>query len=118
MDENYKFCRKFEMGVLLDKSVDYINKNYRAKKQPLSAEADMKDPKNQSRLEVWSATDKKIGSITQESQNLLSLNPFMQFVKARTDKNAVLVKAEVARITRLRLERAKKVEEEQAAAAK
>jgi len=105
MNDNYKFSRKFELSVLGEEVVDMLNKNFVCTKIELPADADMKLAKNQARIEIWSATDKKVGSITIENEATLNKTPFMGFLKVRIAKNQSLVKAEVARITKLRAEK-------------
>jgi hypothetical protein len=105
MNDNYKFSRKFELSVLGEEVVDTLNKNFVCTKIELPGDADMKLAKNQARIEIWSATDKKVGSITIENEATLNKTPFLGFLKVRIAKNQSLIKAEVARITKLRAER-------------
>ena len=105
MNDNYKFSRKFELGVLGEEIVDMLNKNFVCKKVELPAEADMKIAANQARIEVWSPTEKKVGSIGIEQVAMLNKTPFIGFMKVRMAKSESLVKSEIARITKLRKEK-------------
>ncbi|NUN51397.1 MAG: hypothetical protein HUU06_01240 [Planctomycetaceae bacterium] len=116
MDENYKFSRKFELGVLSEQIVEVLNKNFTCAKVVLPAEADMKKVENQARIEIWSPTKEMIGRITLDQDSVLNKSPFISFLKLRIAKSEKLVKNEIARIEKLRKERAKKVEDEKAAA--
>jgi hypothetical protein len=118
MDENYKFARKFEMGVLGEETVDFLNKNFRCKKVELPGDADMKLEKNQARIEIWSPTDKKVGVINRDNEGTLNKTPFMGFAKVRLVKSDRLVKDEIARITKLRKEKAEQKKETAKDAAK
>jgi hypothetical protein len=102
MNDNYKFSRKFELSVLGEELVDALNKNFVCKKVELPPEADMKIAANQARIEIWSPTEKKIGTIGIEQEAQLNKTPFLGFLKVRMTKSESLVKAEIARITKLR----------------
>ncbi len=102
MNDNYKFSRKFELSVLGEEIVDMLNKNFVCTKIELPAEADMKLAKNQARIEIWSPTEKKVGFIGVDQVSMLNKTPFMGFMKVRAAKSEALVKAEIARITKLR----------------
>jgi hypothetical protein len=115
MDENYKFSRKFELGVLSEQIVETLNKNFTCAKFVLPAEADMKKVENQARIEIWSPTKEMIGRITLDQDSVLNKSPFIGFLKLRIAKSEKLVKNEIARIEKLRKERARKIEEEKAA---
>jgi hypothetical protein len=104
MDVNYKFARKFELGVLGEEVVDTINKNFVAKKVALPADGDMKKVENQSRIEIWSPTRKMIGRISLDNDGLLNKGAFLGFVKARQAKSEKLVKEEIARIEKAQKE--------------
>lgn len=114
MDSNYKFSRKFELGVLQEEVVDLLNKSFLCKKISLPAEADMKIAKNQSRIEVWSPTKMKVGSINLEGEAYLNKGPFLAFLKSRIAKSEKSVKDEIARITKLRKEREEQAKKETA----
>lgn len=105
MNDNYKFSRKFELSVLGEEIVDSLNKNFVCKKVELPPEADMKIAANQARIEVWSATGKKIGTIGVDQESQLNKTPFLGFLKARMSKSESLVKAEIARIQKIRKEK-------------
>ena len=105
MNDNYKFSRKFELSVLGEEIVDMLNKNFVCKKVELPAEADMKLAKNQSRIEIWSPTEKKVGGISIDQASMLNKTPFIGFLKVRAAKSVSLVKAEIARVQKLRKER-------------
>lgn len=111
MDENYKFSRKFELSVLGEQVNEVLAKGFRLKKVSLPADADMKQVKNQTRIEIWSPTNVKIRSITRAEEALLNKSPFMAASKVSIAKSDKLVKNEIARITKLRLERDKKAKE-------
>jgi hypothetical protein len=114
MDDNYKIARKFELGVLQKKVIEMLNEDFQCKKIDLPAEADMKQLKNQARIEIWSATGVNIGTISNRNVNILNARPFMAFLKARVAKNDSLVKKEVARVEKLREKRAKELEKAKA----
>jgi hypothetical protein len=114
MDDNYKFSRKFELGVLGEEICDLINKTYRCKKVVLPADADMKVAKNRARIEVWSPTNKKIGELGTDNESLLNKSPFMSFLKVRAAKSEKLVKDEIARIEKARKEQAEKKDDKTA----
>jgi hypothetical protein len=105
MNDNYKFSRKFELSVLGEEIVDMLNKNFVCMKVELPAEADMKLAKNQARIEIYSPTEKKVGSIGVDQVSMLNKTPFMGFMKVRVSKSESLVKAEIARIQKLRKEK-------------
>ena len=108
MDSNYKFSRKFEMGVISEEIADLINKNFVAKKVALPADADMKKVENQARVEIWSPTSKMVGRLTGENEATLNKAPFIAFAKSRLAKSQKLVKDEIARIEKARKEQAEK----------
>jgi hypothetical protein len=114
MDENYKFARKFEMSVLGEETCDFVNKNFRCRKIELPADGDMKQLKNQARIEVWSATDKKVGVISRDNEGALNKTPFMGFMKIRIAQADKLVKNEIARIQKLRKEKEEAAKKETA----
>ena len=111
MDENYKFSRKFELGVLGESVNEVLAKGFRLKKVSLPADGDMKKLENQARIEIWSPTNKKVRAITRSEDAMLNKSPFLVAVKSSIAKSDKLVKDEVARITKLRLERDKKAKE-------
>ena len=112
MDENYKFCRKFELSVLQEQIIEVMNKGFALKKVSLPPDADMKQQKNQSRIEVWSPTKVKVRVLGQAEEALLNKAPFVAAMKSSIAKSEKLVKEEIARVTKLRKEReAKKAEE-------
>ena len=111
MDENYKFSRKFELSVLGESVNEVLAKGFRLKKVSLAPDADMKQVKNQARIEIWSPTKVKVRVITRAEEALLNKSPFLAASKASIAKSDKLVKDEVARITKLRLERDKKAKE-------
>jgi hypothetical protein len=107
-NENYKFSRKFELSVLGEELIDNLNKNFLCTKIELPAEADMKIARNQARIEIWSPTEKKVGVIGHDQVSLLNKTPFLGFLSVRAAKSKALVKAEIARIEKLRKERDEK----------
>jgi len=115
MDDNYKFARKFELGVLQEEVVDTLNKNFVCKKISLSAEADMKLAKNQARIEVWAPTQKKLGTIGMDGEASLNKAPFLSFLKTRVAKSEKVVKEEITRIQKLRLDREAAAKKEESA---
>jgi hypothetical protein len=110
MDDNYKFSRKFELGVLGEEICEFINKTFVAKKVALPADADMKVAKNRARIEIWSPTNKKIGELGTENDSLLNKSPFTSYLKVRAAKSEKIVKDEIARVQKLRKEAAAKKE--------
>lgn len=115
MDDNYKFSRKFELGVLQEQVVEILNKNFTCLKVVLPAEADMKKVQNQARIEIWSPTKEMVGRITVDQDSLLNKSPFVSFLKVRIAKSEKLVKTEIARIEKARKDREKKQEEKETA---
>ncbi|HEU4395599.1 MAG TPA: hypothetical protein VFS92_08540 [Planctomycetota bacterium] len=111
MDENYKFSRKFELSVLGETVNEALAKSFRLKKVSLPADGDMKKVQNQARIEIWSPTKAKVRVITRADEALLNKSPFLAAAKTSVAKSDKLVKDEVARITKLRLERDKKAKE-------
>ena len=108
MDSNYKFSRKFELGVLQESVVEAINKNFIAKKVALPADGDMKKIENQARIEIWSPTKTMVGRISIDSEATLNKTPFMGFLTSRVAKSQKLVKDEIARIEKANKEREEK----------
>lgn len=111
MDDNYKFSRKFELGVLQEQVVELLNKHFTCAKVVLPAEADMKKASNQARIEIWSPTKEKVGVISVDQDSLLNKSPFISFLKTRLAKSENLVKKEIARVEKARKDREKKVDE-------
>jgi hypothetical protein len=107
-DENYKFSRGFELGVLQDKVVETLNKKYLCNKIELPIEADMKVAKNQARIEVWSATGERLSTIARDNSSILAKAAFLAFVQKHAARNEALVKKEVARLTKLKADFEKK----------
>jgi hypothetical protein len=104
MDENYKFSRKFELGILQEEVVDNLNKNFICKKIALPAEGDMKIAKNQARIEIWTPTNKKVGTINLEAESMLNKSPFLGFLKTRALKSEKMVKEAIALIEKTKKE--------------
>lgn len=108
-NDNYKFSNKFETQLLgISKVVEMLNDKFTCTKVALSKEADMKQVKNQARIEMWSATKVKIGEITRDNWNQLDSSSFLRFSAARVAKSDQLVKKEIARIEKAIKERAEK----------
>ncbi len=105
MDTNYKFSRKFEMSVLGQETIEFLNKNFICKKVELPADADMKIAKNHARIEIWSPTGKKVGLINTDNEATLNKTPFLGFMQVRIAKSAKLVAEEIARVQKLRKEK-------------
>jgi hypothetical protein len=101
-DKNRKFSVKFEMGVLVEESINFLNKNFVCKKVGLPLDADLKDSKNQARIEVWSPTKKKLGTISIDETHLLNKTPILAYLGLRIARSDKLVKDEIARIQKLR----------------
>ena len=113
MDSNYKFSRKFELGVLQEEVVDKVNKNFVAKKIALPPDGDMKKIENQARIEVWSPTNRMVGRISIDSEATLNKSPFLGFLTSRIAKSEKLVKDEIARIEKAQKDREEKAKKEQ-----
>jgi len=111
MDENYKFSRKFELSVLQDQVIEAMNKGFALKKVSLPPDADMKQLKNQARIEIWSPTNVKVRVIGRSDEQLLNRAPFVAALNGSIAKSTKLVKEEIARITKLRLEKEQKEKE-------
>ena len=97
-DLSYDFSRRLELGALVDKTVEEITANWRAKKVGLDLDADRKIEKNQARLEFWSFTNVKMGDITVKEQNLLNPGPLRATLKKYDAKNTEICAKEIARI--------------------
>jgi hypothetical protein len=97
-DENYKFSRKFEMGVLQEKNVDKLNAGWRKKKIEIDVDADHAKEKNQAHIEFWSFTGKKLGDVTLKEQNQLNAGPFGALLIKYERMNRDLCSAEIKRL--------------------
>lgn len=111
MAEDYKFARKFEFSGTTEKSVEQINKNWTAIKRELAVELDRKIEKNQSRIEFWSFTGRKMDSVTQKEQQILNPSPFAAKLKDMERKNRELCNAEIKRLADEEFRRKKQSEE-------
>jgi hypothetical protein len=99
-DECYKFSRKLEMQCFQQKVVDQINANWRATKRTVDIDADRKLEKNQTRIEFYSFTGKRLESITlkEASRDLDGPGSFLVKLKALEKQNRELCDAEIKRI--------------------
>ena len=97
-EANYKFSRKAEFSAFAGDTVDRINKSWVPKKVELARDADVKDEKNQARIEFWSFTGKKIDLIGAKNQQALNPSDFETRLKDIEKKNREICNAEIKRI--------------------
>jgi hypothetical protein len=97
-DDSLGFSRRFEMSAVGGDNVDFINKNFIAKKRELDFDADRKLAKNQARIEFWSFTGKKIDVIGLKEQQLLNPAPFAAKLKDVVAKNREISNGEIKRM--------------------
>ena len=110
-DDNYKLSRKLEMGAFgADKVVERIKEDWRAKKIGLDMEEDLKEPKNQARVEFWSFMNTKMDTITVKETKLLKARTFVAKLKKFQRANTKLAQAEIKRLEKLEKEAAEQEE--------
>ena len=110
-DDNYKLSRKLEMGAFgADKVVEKIKKEWRAKKIGLDMEEDLKEPKNQARVEFWSFMNTKMDTIGIKETKLLKARTFIAKLKKFTRANDKLVQAEIKRLEKIEKDEAEQEE--------
>ena len=110
-DENYKLSRKLEMGAFgADKVVERIKEDWRAKKIGLDMEEDLKEPKNQARVEFWSFLNTKMDTITVKETKLLKARTFIAKLKKFVRANDKLVQVEIKRLEKIEKEQAEQEE--------
>ena len=97
-EPSFDFSRRLELGGFADKVVEEIQANWRAKKVGLELDADRKLEKNQARIEFWSFTKVKMGSISIKEQNLLNPGPLRAQLKKYALKNSEICAREIAGI--------------------
>ena len=96
---NYNFARKAEFGAFQkDQTVERLNKTWVPKKVELARDADLKEAKNQARIEFWSFTGKKIDVIAAKNQQALNPSDFETRLKDIEKKNREICNAEIKRI--------------------
>ena len=112
MNEEYKFSRRFEMG-LQEKLIDEINENWMCQKLGIDLEEEIEDEDEGTRIELWSAIETKLKVInfSKKDQKLLAAGPLTRVLKKYAKVNAGLVKKEIKRLEKLE----KQMEEESAA---
>ena len=112
MNEEYKFSRRFEMG-LQEKLIEEINGNWMAKKVGIDLEQEIESEDEGTRIELWSAIETKMKSInfSKKDQKLLAAGPLTRILKKYEKVNDGLVKKEIKRLEKLE----KQMEEESAA---
>ena len=112
MNEEYKFSRRFEMG-LQDKSIEEINANWAAKKVGIDLEKQVESDEEATRIELWSAIETKMKTITisKSDQKLLAAGPLVRILKKYEKVSDGLVEKEIKR-----LEKVEKMMEEESAA--
>lgn len=98
MNEEYKFSRRFEMG-LQEKIVAEINDNWLAKKEGLDLEEELEEAEA-TRIELWSALETKMKTITaaKKDQKLLAAGPLTRILKKYEKVNEGLVDKEIKRL--------------------
>lgn len=97
-EANYKFSRKAEFSAFQGDTVERLNKNWVPKKVELDPAADLKVEKNQSRIEFWSFTGKKIDVVAGKNQQALNPSDFESRLKDLEKKNRELCNVEIKRI--------------------
>ena len=112
MNEEYKFSRRFEMG-LQEKLIEEINGNWMAKKVGIDLEQEIESEDEGTRIELWSAIETKMKSInfSKKDQKLLAAGPLTRILKKYEKVNAGLVKKEIKRLEKMQ----EQMEEESAA---
>ena len=112
MNEEYKFSRRFEMG-LQEKLIDEINENWMCQKLGIDLEEEIEDEDEGTRIELWSAIETKLKVInfSKKDQKLLAAGPLTRILKKYAKVNSGLVKKEIKRLEKLE----KQMEEESAA---
>ena len=112
MHDEYKFSRRFEMG-LQEKLIDQINENWLAKKEGLDLEEEFEKNEQKTRIEFWSTleTRMKMLTISKKDQKMLAAGPMVRLLKKYEKVNKGLVNKEIKRLEKL----AKAAEKEAAA---
>ena len=112
MNEEYKFSRRFEMG-LQEKLITEINENWMCQKVGIDLEEEIEDEDEGTRIELWSAIETKMKTInfSKKDQKLLAAGPLTRILKKYAKVNGGLVKKEIKRLEKLE----KQMEEESAA---
>jgi hypothetical protein len=111
MHEEYKFSRRFEMG-LQEKLIDEINDNWMSKKVGIDLEEEIESEDEGTRIELWSAieTELKVINFSKRDQKLLAAGPLTRVLKKYKKVNDGLVAKEIKRLEKLE----KQMEEESA----
>ena len=112
MHEEYKFSRRFEMG-LQEKLITEINENWLCKKQGLDLEEEFESDEQKTRLELWSAieTKTKVITMSKNDQKMLAAGPMVRLLKKYAKVNDGLVNKEIKRLEKIE----KAMDEESAA---
>ena len=112
MNEEYKFSRRFEMG-LQEKLITEINDNWMAKKVGIDLEKEIEDEDEGTRIELWSAieTQMKVINFSKKDQKLLAAGPLTRILKKYEKVNDGLVAKEIKRLEKMQ----EQMEEESAA---
>ena len=112
MHEEYKFSRRFEMG-LQEKLITEINENWLCKKQGLDLEEEFESDEQKTRIEFWSAIETKMKVITmsKNDQKMLAAGPMVRLLKKYAKVNDGLVNKEIKRLEKIE----KAMDEESAA---
>lgn len=112
MSEEYKFSRRFEMG-LQEKLIEEINSNWMCKKVGLDLEEEIEEEDQATRIELWSAIETKLKVITysKSDQKLLAAGPLTRVLKKYKKVSDGLVEKEIKRLEKLE----KDMQEESAA---
>jgi hypothetical protein len=112
MHEEYKFSRRFEMG-LQEKLIEEINSNWMCKKVGIDLEEEIESEDEGTRIELWSAIETKMKSInfSKSDQKLLAAGPLTRVLKKYKKVSDGLVEKEIKRLEKLE----KQMEEESAA---
>jgi hypothetical protein len=97
-EDNFKFSRKTEFSAFSNDAIERINKNFVPKKVEIDADADRKLEKNQSRIEFWSFTGKRIDAVGAKNQQVLNPSDFVAKLKEVETKNRDLCNAEIKRL--------------------
>ena len=101
-EEEYSFSRRFEMG-LQGKTVERLNEKWRCKKIPLALDAELKKDEEKTRIELWSAIDTKMKTLTvqKKHQKLLGAGPLARTLRKYEKVNKGLCEKEIKRLQKL-----------------
>jgi len=102
MDDEYKFSRRFEMG-LQTKLVKEINANWLCMKEGIDLEEELEKNEEKTRIEFWSAieTKMKVISISKKDQKMLAAGPMVRLLKKYSKVSKGLANKEIKRLEKI-----------------